>query len=85
MAGVTTTEMRCRALVEAITAYIEGTLPPRDRALFEAHLDECPHCQTYLEQMRETIATLGTLREQQLSPEARAGLLEAFRGWGGPA
>ncbi len=78
-------EMSCQELVDVITGYIEGSLPAPDRARLEALLDECPWCVTYLEQMRETIMTLGMLREQQLSPETRAGLLEAFRGWRGAA
>jgi anti-sigma factor RsiW len=78
-------EMSCQELVEAITGYLEGTLPAPDRARFEAHLEECPHCETYLAQMRRTIAALGSLREEELSPETRAGLLDAFRGWRGGA
>ena len=75
--------MTCRELVDVITGYIEGTLPAADRARLETHLEECASCRTYLEQMRDTIAALGSLREQQLSPETRAGLLQAFRGWRG--
>ena len=77
--------MTCRELVDVVSAYLEGTLPAPARARFEAHLDECASCRTYVEQMRETVATLGTLREQELSPETRAGLLEAFRSWRGAA
>lgn len=77
--------MSCRQIVDAITAYLEGTMPASDRVRFEAHLDECVHCRAYLEQMRETIAALGSLREQDLSPETRSGLLEAFRSWRGAA
>jgi anti-sigma factor RsiW len=76
-------EMPCRELVEVITSYLEGTLPAGDRDRFEAHLDECPWCVNYLEQMRETVARLGALREQSLSPDARESLLAAFRGWRG--
>jgi anti-sigma factor RsiW len=76
-------EMSCQELVEVITAYLEGELPAPDRARFEAHLEECPHCESYVEQMRRTIAAVGSLREEELSPGARAVLLEAFRGWRG--
>ncbi len=76
-------EMTCRELVDVITDYVEGTLPAEDRLRFEAHLEECPYCESYLTQMRETIGTLGQLREETLSPETREGLLEAFRGWRG--
>jgi len=73
--------MSCRELVEVITDYLEGTLPADDRARFEAHLEECPYCVNYLEQMREMIDTLGELSEESLSPRAREQLLNAFRGW----
>jgi anti-sigma factor RsiW len=74
-------EMPCAELVEVITDYIEGTLPKGDRRRFEAHLTECPYCVNYLEQMRETIDTLGKLEVESLSPEAQAELVQAFRGW----
>ncbi len=73
--------MRCRELVEVITDYLEGTMPARDRTRFEAHLRKCPYCVNYVQQMRETIAALGELSEESLSPEARDRLLDAFRGW----
>jgi anti-sigma factor RsiW len=71
----------CRDLVELVTDYLEGVLPPEQRARFESHIAGCDGCTTYLEQMRETIRLTGTLREQQISPEARVALLHAFRGW----
>ncbi|MFN2616014.1 MAG: anti-sigma factor [Thermoleophilaceae bacterium] len=73
--------MSCRELVEAITDYLEGTMGADDRARFEAHLELCPFCVTYLEQMRQTIATVGELREESIAPETRDELLGAFRGW----
>jgi anti-sigma factor RsiW len=74
-------QMSCRELVEVVTDYIEGTMSATDRARFEAHLEICPYCVTYLEQMRETIETLGELSEESLTPKTRDELLTAFRGW----
>jgi len=74
-------EMSCNELVEVITEYLEGTLPPEDRVRFGQHLSGCEGCQTYLEQMRETIQALGHLPPESLSPEAERTLLAAFRGW----
>jgi anti-sigma factor (TIGR02949 family) len=74
-------DMSCKELVDVITDYLEGAMPASDRARFEAHLDACPWCWTYLEQMRETIDVLGQLSEESLSEEARDQLLQAFRGW----
>ena len=74
-------EMDCKELVEAITAYLDGTLPDADRRRFDAHLANCPYCTEYLAQMRETIARLGTFDETTLSHDARERLLHAFRDW----
>jgi anti-sigma factor RsiW len=74
-------EMTCRELVEVVSDYLEGRLPERDRELLETHLDECPYCKEYIEQMRTTVRTLGRLSEDSLEPETRARLVEAFRGW----
>ena len=71
----------CRDLVELVTDYLEGALSPEQHARFESHIAGCDGCTAYLEQMRETIRLTGTLREQQISPDARAALLHAFRGW----
>jgi anti-sigma factor RsiW len=74
-------ELSCRQLVELITDYLEGALPPSDRERVDRHLAGCDGCTAYLEQMRTTIALTGRLREQDLGDEARAALLRAFRGW----
>jgi len=74
-------EMACRELVELVTDYLEDRLSARDRARFEAHIAACAYCATYLEQMRQTIRTLGRIPEESLSHEARDALLAAFRSW----
>ncbi|HVI35558.1 MAG TPA: zf-HC2 domain-containing protein [Gaiellales bacterium] len=71
----------CCELVELVTDYLEGALSPQQHARFEHHIAGCDGCTAYLEQMREAIRLTGTLREQQISPDARAALLHAFRGW----
>ena len=74
-------EMPCRELVELVTEYLEGRLSPLDRARFEAHLAACDACRAFMDQLRQTIRALGRLPEESLSPEARAALLAAFRGF----
>lgn len=74
-------EMSCKELVELITDHLEGTLSTPDRVRFEAHLADCDGCQTYLEQMRQVIRTLGCLPEEPISPAAIGELLRAFRTW----
>ena len=70
----------CQEIIELVTDYLEGALDPAACAAFEAHLAGCPHCTHYLEQMRATIRVAGTITADDLPPELRAGLLEAFRG-----
>jgi anti-sigma factor RsiW len=74
-------EMPCEELVELVTDYIEGHLAVVDRARFEAHIADCEYCATYLEQMRQTIRTLGRIPEESLTDDAREALLTAFRSW----
>jgi predicted anti-sigma-YlaC factor YlaD len=76
-------DLTCSEIVELVTEYLEGGLTTEDRERFEEHIGFCGWCLTYLDQMRQTIATVGTLREDDLSPELRQGLLEAFRDWKG--
>lgn len=75
------TGMSCKELVELITEYLEGTLPPENKARFEQHLAFCDWCKTYLEQMRLTIRTLGELTEESIPAQAREELLQVFRNW----
>jgi anti-sigma factor RsiW len=81
MTPIQTTPLSCRELVELITDYLEGALAPADAARFEGHLDGCDGCHAYVEQMRQTIAGLGHLPPESLSPEAERELLAAFREW----
>ena len=74
-------ELTCKELVELVTDYLEGVLSDADRVRFDQHLIGCPFCTTYLEQMRQTVRTLGQLREESIAPEAMADLLARFRTW----
>jgi anti-sigma factor RsiW len=74
-------ELSCQELVELVTDYLEGALPPGLHARFERHIGHCSGCQTYLEQMRLTIRATGMLTAESLSSEAEKALIEAFRGW----
>jgi anti-sigma factor RsiW len=73
-------ELTCQELVELVTDYFEGALPPDQRALFDAHVAECPGCEIYLEQVRTTIALVRDSARVADRPETAA-LLAAFRDW----
>lgn len=74
-------ELTCREFVELVTDYLEGALSPDERARFEAHLLDCDDCPIYLDQIRETIRTVGALREEGIDPAAKEELLTIFRDW----
>jgi anti-sigma factor RsiW len=74
-------DLVCQQVVELVTDYLEGALSRADRRRFERHLRGCPNCTNYLEQMRVTIATTGTLRPEDLSPEAEQEFTALFRRW----
>ena len=76
-----TETLTCQELVELVTNYLEGVLRPAERARFEAHIAQCQHCSTYLDQIRTTIRLVGTLTTESLSPAAEHELLARFRDW----
>lgn len=71
----------CREVVELVSDYLEGALPPVLRNKVEQHLSWCRGCRDYLEQMRETIRLTGRLGEESIPPDIRDELVVAFRDW----
>jgi predicted anti-sigma-YlaC factor YlaD len=74
-------QLSCQELVELVTDYLEGVMPDELVQRFDRHVESCKGCGIYLEQMRETIRVTGSLDPEQVTPEAEAALLAAFRGW----
>jgi anti-sigma factor RsiW len=69
----------CRQVVELVTDYLEGALPARLRDAVERHLDLCPPCVVYVEQMRTTAAALRDVPVESIDANTRAELVSAFR------
>jgi anti-sigma factor RsiW len=76
--------IHCQEIVELVTDYLEGVLDPDMTAEVEAHLRLCDGCDTYVEQMRDTIRALGKVPVATLSEKAQAELVRAFRDMRGP-
>jgi len=76
-------ELTCKEFVEWVTDYLEDRLPSDERKRFDAHLAQCSSCPLYLEQMRQTIQTVGRLSDElnEVAPEARSALLGVFKQW----
>jgi len=73
--------MRCDEFVELLTAHLEGALDEATEQRFRKHLRRCKGCHRYLAQFRRTIAELGHLPAESITPAARDHLLSAFRDW----
>ena len=61
----------CQDFVELVTEYLERALAPPLQAACDAHLDECPPCRIYLEQMRQTIELLGRCLDESVEAGPR--------------
>lgn len=77
----TVEQLSCQELVELVTDYLDDALSPEERARFDAHVEPCKGCRTYLAQMRTTIELAGRLMPEDITPDAEATLLGAFRDW----
>lgn len=71
--------LACIELVELVTAYVEGDLSPAENAHVDRHLEACPGCAAYVDQMRQTIAIAGRLSPDEVPHEAIDPLLAIFR------
>jgi anti-sigma factor RsiW len=81
---MTPRDIACNELVELLTEYLEGTLPPDEVDAIDEHLTGCDACHTYLDQLRATIGALGSLATPTLPDEAVDALLAAFNREIGP-
>ena len=74
-------DLVCQQAVELVTDYLDGALSRKDRRRFQAHLRACPNCSAYLKQITMTIELTGTIRPEDLTPQARADLTALYRRW----
>jgi hypothetical protein len=72
-------DVACREIVELVTEYLEGALPSDRVDLLEQHVVFCAGCDTYLDQMRRSIALSGCLGADDVDPAALDRLMAAFR------
>ena len=73
--------LTCQEVVELVTRYLENALLPEMRKRLEEHVDNCPGCATYLEQIRQTISMLHQLAQEPAFPASTQELLQVFRNW----
>jgi anti-sigma factor RsiW len=61
-------EIACVEVVEIVTDYLEGVLTDAGVRRLERHLETCPGCTEYLEQMRAIAGSLSGLIDDPIAP-----------------
>jgi anti-sigma factor RsiW len=72
-------DLACVHVVELVTDYLEGALPAPEARRLERHLETCPGCTEYLEQLRAVAGSLKGVTDESFPPELRDGLIADFR------
>ena len=76
------TEFSCQEMIEVVTNYLDDALPPEEQQRFERHLSYCAGCNTYVDQIRETIRQTSMVpSEESLPPALREEIVAQFRNW----
>ena len=70
--------MTCRDILDFLMDYDAGALTPRERALFDEHLAECPSCTAYLDSYRQTIRMGKALSAEEASQAIPPELVQAI-------
>jgi hypothetical protein len=73
--------LSCAEFVTLVTDYLDGALDRWTEGRFVLHATNCPGCETYLDQFRETIRMAGRLRPDDIDPVVRDRLLAEFANW----
>ncbi len=73
--------MHCNEFVELVTDYLEGALSASDLLRLETHLGACEKCAHYLAQLELTRDLAGSITDDDITPEMRGDLLDAFSRW----
>jgi anti-sigma factor RsiW len=47
--------LNCHQCMDFLADYLDGSLPPAQRAVFQKHLSLCPQCVRYIESYKECI------------------------------
>ncbi len=71
-------DLACVEVVELVTDYLEGVLSDAEARRLERHLDTCPGCTEYLQQLRTIAGSLRGLTDESFPVEMRDGLIDDF-------
>jgi anti-sigma factor RsiW len=71
--------MNCYEAIDLMGDELDGRLPPEFRSEFAEHIEMCPACGTYLDQLRFTLRALENMPRASVTPRQRSELIAAFQ------
>jgi len=69
--------LTCQEVIDYLSAYVAGELPPDEQAAMERHLAVCPPCVNFLETFRTTLAVTQSPRLTPVEETLPEGLIQA--------
>lgn len=79
--SVKTIDLTCQEVVELVDEYLGHALGREERAAFDAHIQTCPPCSTYLAQLKTIVNTAESLGSLSPPVEVEQELMTLFRRW----
>jgi anti-sigma factor RsiW len=70
--------MTCREILDFLMDYLDGSLSPAQRAVFEEHLAVCPACVAYLHSYQKTVKLGKSLATADQNDDVPEDLVQAI-------
>jgi hypothetical protein len=74
-------KLTCKKTVELATERAEGALDAATRVAFDAHLEGCDGCRSYVRQLELTRQVLGRIPAPEVSPALEQAVMAGFDAW----
>ena len=75
-------ELDCQDVKENCSEYVDEEMPAEVTQKFEAHVDECPDCDTFVKTFRATVMTARDLPRHSPSADLRQRIQDKIAGEG---
>jgi anti-sigma factor RsiW len=70
--------MTCRDFIQFLLDYVEDRLSPEEQLRFDAHLEICPDCRTYLDTYGKTVELAKLADRGAIPADAPEDLIQAI-------
>ena len=70
--------LTCQQLIDFLMGYLDGELPPEQKAAFDRHMSGCPSCVDYLKTYEKTVRLAKTCASNSVPEEVPESLVQAI-------